>query len=135
MEQNNYIVPSFFGPNALSIACCLSKTVKTPNKHGTSESRDTCMIPLAVAPAIYSKCIVSPLMRQPRHTMTSTRFDIARNFAVIGSSNAPGTCVTKMLLCLTPAVVSDSFTPWKDFISGMSALKCYDNSLPYRVLR
>jgi hypothetical protein len=43
--------------------------------------------------------------------MTSTLLDAARNLAVIGSSNAPGTYVAKILEGFTPQFASDSLIP------------------------
>ena len=75
---------------ARSRACSSVSVVSTPKATGTPESSATRERPCDTASAMYSKCMVSPLMRQPRHTTASKRPDSARRWAVTGSSKAPG---------------------------------------------
>ena len=62
-------------------------------------------------PAIYSKCMVSPLIKHPTQIMTSTLLLAAKSFAVSGNSKAPGTYVTNTLPDFTPQFVKDSLMP------------------------
>ena len=54
------------------------------------------MIPCETDEAMYSKCIVSPLITHPRQMMASKRPVSARRRAATGISKAPGTLTSVM---------------------------------------
>lgn len=69
------------------------------------------MRPLATASEMYSKCIVSPLMRQPMVITTSHCRDSARKRAARGSSKEPGTVASYTFASFTPHSLSAVRTP------------------------
>lgn len=79
-------VPSFIPARA--IACSSLSTVNNPNTTGTPESSCTRIKPWEVASAMYSKCIVSPLMSTPMAIMASK--GAADAFAAVGAESAGG---------------------------------------------
>ena len=68
-------------------------------------------MPCATDAEMYSKCGVSPLMTQPRHTTASYRPASAAHLAACGSSKAPGTSKTSMSLEAAPASLSAARAP------------------------
>ena len=65
--------PLFDGPGAArSSASSAELVVSTPNDIGTPVLPAAAVMPCAHAEAMYSKCGVSPLIRQPRQTTAST---------------------------------------------------------------
>ena len=52
-------------------ACSSVNVVSTPKAMGTPVAVPASMIPCETAEAMYSKCIVSPLIRHPRQTTAS----------------------------------------------------------------
>src|ERR1043165_8500607 len=77
-----------------STACSSVSVVSTPKAIGTPGAEAARAMPCVAASAMYSKCIVSPLMRQPRQTTASNSPLSPRRWAVIGISKAPGTRIT-----------------------------------------
>mmetsp|Transcript_8507 Transcript_8507/g.19287 ORF Transcript_8507/g.19287 Transcript_8507/m.19287 type:complete len:203 (-) Transcript_8507:80-688(-) len=85
--------------------------VKTPKITGVLVCNPVFMIPLATASEMYSKCMVSPLIKTPTQIMASTVPDKAKKRAAMGNSNAPGTLVSKTLSSSTLQSVKPCLTP------------------------
>src|SRR5262249_40413663 len=94
-----------------STACSSVKVVNTPKAIGTPVAAAACMMPFEAASAMYSKCIVSPLIRQPRQTIASYSPLSPSRCAVIGISNAPGTWMIVTFSSGTDASASRSRAP------------------------
>ena len=104
--------PLFSVPSAARTAACSSvSVVNTPNATGIPVAVPTSMIPCETAAAMYSKCIVSPLITQPRQMMASKRPVSARRRAMTGISNAPGTRTSVMSSARTCADSSAARAP------------------------
>src|SRR5436853_2580082 len=105
-----------------STACSSVSVVSTPKAIGTPVAEAARAMPSAAASAMYSKCIVSPLMRQPRQTTASNSPLSPRRWAVSGISKAPGTRSTVSASAGTSASAKNSCAP-RSSPSVISSLK------------
>src|SRR5215471_18059162 len=104
--------PLLSGPSpARASASSMEFVVSTPNAIGTRVAAAAAVKPCATADAMNSMCGVSPLIRQPRHTIASNWPPSAACRAATGTSNEPGTRTMVMQSAPTPAAVSAATAP------------------------
>ena len=87
-------------------------------------------MPRVAASAMYSKCIVSPLIRQPRQMTASKRPLSASRCAAIGSSNAPGTRTSVTSSSRTSASASASRAPASRPVGDLGVEAGHDDGEP-----
>src|SRR5580693_340215 len=101
--------PLLEGPApARSSASSTELVVRTPKVIGTPVEAAASAMPCEAADAMYSKCAVAPLIKQPRQTTAAKRPCSAACLAANGISNDPGTLMTQMSSVVTPAEASAS---------------------------
>mmetsp|Transcript_21035 Transcript_21035/g.58523 ORF Transcript_21035/g.58523 Transcript_21035/m.58523 type:complete len:212 (+) Transcript_21035:268-903(+) len=88
--------PWLLSPLDRAFTCSSFRQFSTPYTIGVEVCSPTLISPLAVASEMYSKCMVSPLIKTPAVTMASTVWLSAKNRAAMGNSKLPGTSVSKM---------------------------------------